>query len=203
MATPQRTIGILIFDDVEVLDFCGPFEVFATTRLRDNDTYTSAFNVLTIAEEYRLIRCRGGLLVHPHQTFDKHDKLDILVVPGGMGTRVQVQNKRLLAWLMAQNQQIELMTSVCTGAFLLAENGILDGRRATTHWGSIERMRTTYPQINVLDDVRVVDEGRIITSAGVSAGIDMSLYVVARILGPDTARNTARSMEYDWAAQSL
>ncbi len=144
-----RTVGILIFDDVEVLDFCGPFEVFSTAR-------------------------------------------------GGQGTQRERHNQRLLDWIVEQNRRTELTTSVCTGAFLLAERGLLDQHRATTHWGSVEWMRGNYPNIAMLDDQRVVDEGRIITSAGVSAGIDMSLHVVSRLYGIDTARWTARRMEYDW-----
>jgi transcriptional regulator GlxA family with amidase domain len=199
-ATPaQRTVGILIFDDVEVLDFCGPFEVLATAR-PDGSTNTDAplFKVVTIAEENRLITCVGGLLVQPHHTIDDHPPLDILVVPGGQGTRTQRLNARLLDWISAQRQAIELTTSVCTGAFLLAERGILDGKRATTHWASVDWMRENYPGVTMLADERVVDEGSVITSAGVSAGIDMALHVVARLHGAGAAEWTARRMEYDY-----
>ncbi len=199
-ATPaQRTVGILIFDDVEVLDFCGPFEVLATAR-PDGSTNTDAplFKVVTIAEENRLITCVGGLLVQPHHTIDDHPPLDILVVPGGQGTRSQRLNARLLDWIAAQRQAIELTTSVCTGAFLLAERGILDGKRATTHWASVDWMRENYPGVTMLTDERVVDEGSVITSAGVSAGIDMALHVVARLHGAGAAEWTARRMEYDY-----
>jgi transcriptional regulator GlxA family with amidase domain len=199
-ATPaQRTVGILIFDDVEVLDFCGPFEVLATAR-PDGSTNTDAplFKVVTIAEENRLITCVGGLLVQPHHTIDDHPPLDILVVPGGQGTRRQRLNARLLDWIAAQRQAIELTTSVCTGAFLLAERGILDGKRATTHWASVDWMRENYPGVTMLADERVVDEGSVITSAGVSAGIDMALHVVARLHGAGAAEWTARRMEYDY-----
>jgi transcriptional regulator GlxA family with amidase domain len=199
-ATPaQRTVGILIFDDVEVLDFCGPFEVLATAR-PDGSTNTDAplFKVVTIAEENRLITCVGGLLVQPHHTIDDHPPLDILVVPGGQGTRSQRLNARLLDWIAAQRQAIELTTSVCTGAFLLAERGILDGKRATTHWASVDWMRENYPGVTMLADERVVDEGSVFTSAGVSAGIDMALHVVARLHGAGAAEWTARRMEYDY-----
>jgi transcriptional regulator GlxA family with amidase domain len=199
-ATPaQRTVGILIFDDVEVLDFCGPFEVLATAR-PDGSTNADAplFTVVTIAEENRLIKCVGGLLVQPHHTIDDHPPLDILVVPGGQGTRTQRLNARLLDWIAAQRQTIELTTSVCTGAFLLAERGILDGKRATTHWASVDWMHENYPSVTMLADERVVDEGSVITSAGVSAGIDMALHVVARLHGASAAEWTARRMEYDY-----
>jgi transcriptional regulator GlxA family with amidase domain len=201
MQKPLPTVGILLFDDVEVLDFSGPFEVFSVARLvepeRQEDEH-QLFRVLTIAEHNRIISCRGGLLVQPHATIEQHPLLDILVVPGGQGTRRERQNQRLLNWIGQQNRQTQLTTSVCTGAFLLAESGLLNQHRATTHWGSVEWMRTTYPAIEMLADVRVVDEGHIITSAGVSAGIDMSLHVVARLYGPEVARWTARRMEYDW-----
>ncbi|HEU0003562.1 MAG TPA: DJ-1/PfpI family protein [Ktedonobacteraceae bacterium] len=194
-----RTVGILIFDDVEVLDFCGPFEVFSMARpagIHSDDSVL--FKAITIAEEDRIITCRGGLLVKPHYTIKNAPPLDILLVPGGQGTRRERHNQRLLDWIGEQDQRTDLTTSVCTGAFLLAERGLLDQHRATTHWNSVEWMRDTYPSITMLDDQRVVDEGHIITSAGVSAGIDMSLHIIARLHGVDTAKWTARRMEYDW-----
>jgi transcriptional regulator GlxA family with amidase domain len=196
------TVGILIFDDVEVLDFCGPFEVFSVARPpQQSDDKYKLFNVITLAEEQRIITCRGGLLVQPHATIAQHPPLDILVIPGGQGTRRERLNPRLLDWISQQDQHTQLTASVCTGAFLLAENGLLDRHYATTHWASIAWMSETYPAVNVLADARVVDEGRIITSAGISAGIDMSLYVVERLFGAETAQWTARRMEYDWFAR--
>lgn len=196
-----RVVGILIFDDVEVLDFCGPFEVFSAARLPEGEAEARLFHVITIAEEQRTITCRGGLLVQPHATIDDHPEIDILVVPGGQGTRRERLNQRLLDWIARQNQATELTTSVCTGAFLLAERGILDGLAATTHWASVDWMKENYPAVEMLSDTRFVDEGRIVTSAGISAGIDMALHVVARLHGDDTATWTARRMEYDWAAR--
>jgi transcriptional regulator GlxA family with amidase domain len=197
------TVGILIFDDVEVLDFCGPFEVFSVARpteIQKQGDEFKLFNVVTIAEEDRIITCRGGLLVKPHNTIENHPPLDILVIPGGQGTRRERHNQRLLDWIVQQDQRTKLTTSVCTGAFLLAERGLLDGHRATTHWNSVEWMRSTYPALDMVADERVVDEEHIITSAGVSAGIDMSLHVVSRLYGSDVAEWTARRMEYDWTA---
>lgn len=194
----RRTVGILIFDDVEVLDFCGPFEVFSISRpVGESADQYALFTAYTIAEEARIVRCRGGLLVQPHYTIDDHPPLDILVVPGGQGTRRERLNRRVLDWIAAQGRTIDLLTSVCTGAFLLAESGLLDGRRATTHWASVAWMREQYGGVTMLSDARVVDEGRVITSAGVSAGIDMALHVVARLHGEETAAWTARRMEYD------
>ena len=196
----QRTVGILVFDGVEVLDFCGPFEVFATTTMPGADPLDEAarpFRVLTIAEKADTVRAYGGLLVQPHHSIDDHPPLDILVVPGGYGTRREVNNDRLLDWIAEQNARTELTTSVCTGAFLLAARGILDGLRATTHWASIERLRATHPTVEVREEVRFVDNGRVLTSAGVSAGIDMALHVVGRLLGEEIAGATARRMEYE------
>lgn len=199
---PPRTVGILIFDDVEVLDFCGPFEVFSVARpAGTNDDESRLFNIVTIAEEHRIITCRGGLLVQPHYTIADHPSLDILVIPGGQGTRRERHNRPLLDWIARQDERTELITSVCTGAFLLAERGLLDRHRATTHWASVEWMRATYPALEMLADARVVDEGHLITSAGISAGIDMSLHVVARLHGIEAALWTARRMEYDWRTE--
>jgi transcriptional regulator GlxA family with amidase domain len=193
------SVGILIFDDVEVLDFCGPFEVFSVARPNgEHSDKSRLFNVVTIAEEDRIIRWRGGLLVKPHMTIENHPQLDILVIPGGQGTRRERHNQRLLDWIVQQDQHTNFMTSVCTGAFLLAESGLLDYHRATTHWGSIQWMKETYPSVEMVADERVVDEGHIITSAGVSAGIDMSLHVVSRLFGASVSAWTARQMEYNW-----
>jgi transcriptional regulator GlxA family with amidase domain len=135
--------------------------------------------------------------VQPHYTIENHPTLDILVIPGGFGTRREARNARLLDWIALQDKTTELTTSVCTGAFLLAARGLLDNLPATTHWGSLERLQASYPSISVRSGIRYVDNGHIITSAGVSAGIDMSLHVVARLLGEATALETAKQMEYE------
>lgn len=200
METNQRTVGILIFDDVEVLDFCGPFEVFASAVREGDDDRDGRrlYRVVTIAEARDTITCRGGLLVQPHHTFEDHPSLDVLVVPGGYGTRREIHNPRLINWIGRQAAAIPLTTSVCTGALLLAKNGLLDGKRATTHWGAIAWMREQFPAVETVDDERVVDIGSIVTSAGVSAGIDMALHVLEREHGLGVAQETARGMEYDW-----
>jgi transcriptional regulator GlxA family with amidase domain len=199
-----QTVGILIFDDVEVLDFCGPFEVLSTARpAGERGDEAPLFQVVTIAEAERTVRCRGGLLVQPHHTLAAHPPLDLLVVPGGQGTRRERSNDRLLDWIVAQDTRTAITASVCTGAFLLAERGLLDGRRATTHWASIDWMRQQYPAVQMVDDERVVDTGHIVTSAGVSAGIDMALHLVARLHGQETAAWTARRMEYEWPRTSI
>jgi transcriptional regulator GlxA family with amidase domain len=193
-----RTVGILIFDNVEVLDFSGPFEVFSTARPPGQSEHTSPlFQVFTIAEIERIIHCRGNLLVQPHYSIENHPPLDILVVPGGWGTRALLTSDRVLDWIARQDALVELTTSVCTGALLLAERGILNGKQATTHWGSVNWMREHYPKLEMQSDTRYVDTGKVITSAGVSAGIDMALHVVARLHSEETAAWTAREMEYD------
>jgi transcriptional regulator GlxA family with amidase domain len=196
VADQPLSVGILIFDDVEVLDFCGPFEVFSSARAADAAEATALFRVFTVAERADVVRCRGNLLVQPHFTIADHPPIDLLVVPGGWGTRREARNAALLDWIAAQDQGSTLTLSVCTGAFLLAARGLLDGNPATTHWASLDRLAEGYPAIEVRRDVRFVDAGHVVTSAGVSAGIDMALHVVERLRGPAVAAATARNMEY-------
>ena len=196
--TPQ-TVGILIFDGVEVLDFAGPFEVFSVTRsLGEFTDETKLYMPLIIAEEQRIIRATGNLLIEPHHTIHDHPKLDLILIPGGHGTRQLQTHEPVLDWIRQQSETVSLTTSVCTGSFLLASAGLLQGKSATTHWGSIDRLRELFPEIVVRDNVRYVDEETIVTSAGVSAGIDMALSVVAKRHGEPVARQSARHMEYDW-----
>ena len=193
------TVGILLFDDVEVLDFAGPFEVFSVARpVGQNRDGTQLFAVITIAEKERHIKATGGLQVQPQYTIKNHPPIDILLIPGGFGTRKERENKQLLSWVKAQDKKTKIMTSVCTGAFLLAENKLLNGKQATTHWNSIDWMKQTYPGIDIVSSKRIVDEGHIVTSAGISAGIDMSLHLVARIYSKAVAEWTAKRMEYEW-----
>ncbi len=193
------TVGILIFDDVEVLDFCGPFEVFSVAgRLHSNNEAETRTRVYNIAQENRLIRARGGLLVQPHFTFENHPPLDLLVVPGGWGTRREVDNPVLLDWLARVAPTTRLNSSVCTGSFLLGKIGLWEGRKVTTHWASLDRMAQSFPTATVVRETRWVDEGNAVSSAGISAGIDMSLHLVERIFGRESALATARQMEYNW-----
>jgi transcriptional regulator GlxA family with amidase domain len=200
-----RTVGILIFPDVEILDFCGPFEVFASATLASEDAgqpEMRLFEVFTLAERLEVIHCRGGLLVQPSYSLADHPPLDLLVIPGGYGTRREQQNPVVLGWIARQREQGALTTSVCTGAFLLAAAGLLDGLRATTHWSTLDELRGQFPNANIRDDERVVDEGEIVTAAGVSAGIDMALHIVRRLHGDEIAHRTARDMEYRWDADA-
>src|SRR5262245_33864270 len=196
----RRRVGILIFPEVEVLDFCGPFEVFSVARLDPalRREEPSPFEVATVAESRDPVVTTGGLRVVPDYDFRSCPILDILVVPGGWGTRAQVTNERLIGWLRRRAVEVDLLTSVCTGSFLLAQAGLLDGRRATTHWQSLDRLAETYPTVTVVRDERVVEDEAVVTSAGISAGIDMSLRVIARFYGEEVARTTARHMEYPY-----
>jgi transcriptional regulator GlxA family with amidase domain len=192
----QRNVAILIFDDVEVLDFCGPFEVFAVTGRTQE---VQPFNVYTVAETLAPVTTRGGMSVNPRYSIADCPPPDILVVPGGYGTRRAMHNPALIDWARAVAQRSELVTSVCTGSAVLGAAGLLDGLRATTHHSAFDLLRGAAPSAQVIEDARFIDNGRVITSAGISAGIDMALHVVARLLGEDTARETAHYMEYDWA----
>ena len=197
----KRNIGIVVFDDVEVLDFCGPFEVFSITRLAngDSDAWVPAFKVLLVAEKADPVTTVGGMQVVPMVTFADCPPLDVLLIPGGWGTRREAENAPMLDWVRARTKAVELTTSVCTGALVLGAAGLLDGRRATTHWQFLDRLREAFPAAHVIDDEHVVEDGNLITSAGISAGIDMALRVVARYCGVEVARATARHMEYPYS----
>lgn len=191
----HRSVGIFLFDEVEVLDFAGPFEVFSVTALSDG---SKPFSVKTISEKGNMIQARNGLKVQPDYRLDQMPQMDILVIPGGYGAReTEIHNEHVIRWIAGQMSKVELMTSVCTGALLLAKAGLLDGRKATTHWASIERMKKDFPEVSVQQDVKFVDEGNIITSGGISAGINMSFHIVKRLLGEEIAMETARRMEYE------
>jgi transcriptional regulator GlxA family with amidase domain len=146
--------------------------------------------------QHQRVRVSGGLKVVPDHTIDDCPPLDVLVVPGGWGTRREVDNERLLGWIAERGRRVEVLASVCTGAMLLGRAGLLDGRRATTHWRSLARMRESFPGVTVVEDEHVVGDGNVLTSAGISAGIDLALRVVARHHGEEVARATARHMEY-------
>ncbi|MCC5894517.1 MAG: DJ-1/PfpI family protein [Alkalibacterium sp.] len=190
------TVGILLFDDVEVLDFAGPYEVLSVT---EDENTEKLFNAVTISEKGNLIRARNGLKVEPDYHFENHPPLDILVVPGGYGAReVESKNPVVVEWVKRQNESVHKMTSVCTGSFILGEAGLLAGKSATTHWTALDRMESAFPNVTVLRDVKFVDQGHLITSAGISAGIEMALHLVAVLYSKETAQNTAKHMEYDW-----
>jgi transcriptional regulator GlxA family with amidase domain len=190
-----RNLALLIFDDVDVLDFCGPFEVFSVAN---RFTDTPAFHVFTAAEDPVPVFARGGLGVNPHHRLADCSRPDLFLVPGGQGTRKEMHNPTLIDWIKLRSQQAELVLSVGTGSLLLAKAGLLDGREATTHHGAIDLLRQTAPKTAVHAGRRFVDNGRVVCSAGTAAGLDMSLHVVGRLVGRDVAEKTARQMEYPW-----
>lgn len=194
----RKRVGILIFPEVEVLDFTGPFEVFSVTCLNEEKRREepSPFELLLVAEEEGPVVASGGLRVLPDCTVEDCPPLDILVVPGGWGTRKEINNNHLINWIAARGKEVETLTSVCTGSMLLGRAGLLDGRHATTHWRVLDWMRESFPNVTVEEKLHVVEEDHVLTSAGISAGIDMALRVVARYFGEPIARTTARYMEY-------
>lgn len=193
---PPRNVGILIFEEVEVLDFAGPFEVFnVTAELND----PAPFNVYTIAATAAPVKTRGVLSINPNYSVHTAPKTDILIVPGGYGTRALLEREQLLAWLADQQPRLTYLCSVCTGALLLAKAGLLAGLTVTTHHGSLDHLRAlTGGQALVVDDQRYTDNGQILTSGGISAGIDMALYLVHKLLGEAVLAKTLAEMEYDW-----
>lgn len=190
----RRNVAILIFDEVEILDFAGPYEVFATTRQYDADP---PFYVYTVAEKAAPVSARNGLSVNPNFTIYDCPNPDIVLVPGGRGTRTIIHNDVLLDWIKKVNTTTELTLSVCTGALVLVKAGLLDGLAATTYYTAFDELRAVAPNTEMRPGQRWVDNGRIVTSAGVSAGIDMSLYIVGRLLGAAQADRTAEGMEYE------
>ena len=192
--TQPRNVAILIFDDVEVLDFAGPFEVFGVARLEDG---SAPFNVFTVAETPAPVTARNGLSINPAYSLETCPRIDLLLVPGGRGARPLLHNERVIRWIQQQAASAELVLSVCTGALLLGKAGLLDGLAATTYHTAFDTLREVAPNTEQRPGERWVDNGRIVTSAGVSAGIDMSLHIVGRLLGPAQADKTARHMEYE------
>lgn len=203
-AIEKYNVAILLFEAVEVLDFAGPFEVFSRTRLipgveSRRSEETAPFRVFTVAKKHEPVATTGDLKVVPTYSFRTAPPIDLLVLPGGYGTRALLSDQTTLDWIRVTAATAKKVTSVCTGALLLAQAGLLDGRRATTHWGALNLLQQISDSreagISVQHGIRFVDDG-IITSAGVSAGIDMALHVVQQICGASIAAETAHYMEY-------
>jgi transcriptional regulator GlxA family with amidase domain len=194
-----KRVGVLLFEDVELLDFAGPVEVLWATRTRAADgRWVPFFDVLLLAERAGPIRTAQGVEVSVPMAVADCPALDVILVPGGWGTRSQMKNQQLLDWLRERSGAAELTTSVCTGSLVLGAAGLLDGRRATTHWESLELLAKSAPRVNVVRDEHVVMDGALLTSAGVSAGIDLALLIVRRYLGEAAARSVARNIEYPY-----
>ncbi|HSG24500.1 MAG TPA: DJ-1/PfpI family protein [Anaerolineales bacterium] len=195
-----RTVGLYLFDDVEVLDFAGPYEVFSTAsrvQSRLDPQSPMLFEVVTIADDKRIVCARGGLKVLPDVEITAHPHLDVLVIPGGIVT-AELKRDGIIDWIARTASTTQITASVCTGAFLLGKAGLLKGKPATTHWEDLDDFHSMFPEIRVQAEARWVDVGQIMTSAGISAGIDMSLHLVSRLESQELAVKTARQMEYDW-----
>lgn len=186
-------IAIAVFEGAEELDFVGPWEVFKMAR----EAEPREFELLLIAEKDQPVRCRGGMRVLADVTTEKAPHLDVLLVPGGQGTRREVENKPLLDWIAKVAASAQWTTSVCTGALLLTAAGPAKGKRVTTHWAFVETLRQRGEAAAVLDNFRYVRDGNVVTAAGVSAGIDMALWLVGQWKGPEFARQVQKNMEYD------
>jgi transcriptional regulator GlxA family with amidase domain len=191
-------IGILIFDDAEELDFVGPWEVFTMI----NEVFTlqgknRPHDVKLIAERPGPVRCAKGMRVLPDLTTAQCEALDVLLVPGGIGTRREAKNEPLLTWIASVSATCQWITSVCTGALLLTAAGPAKGRRMTTHWAFVEQLRGRGEAAEVLENVRYLRDGNVVTAAGVSAGIDMALWLTGQMHDSATARLVQRAMEYD------
>ena len=193
-------VGILIFDDVEILDVAGPFEVFAVTRLNDEQRLqqSSPFKVYLISETNKQITAIGGLRLTPDVTITECPNLDLLIIPGGWGTRKESKNRILVNWIGNQFTNDRLIASVCTGSSLLGKAGLLDGRDATTHWRAFDFLQESAPKARILKNVRFTLIEPIFTSAGVSAGIDLALRIVSHFFGTNIGQATARYMEYPY-----
>jgi transcriptional regulator GlxA family with amidase domain len=193
-------VGIYVYPEVEVLDFAGPYEVFSTASrvfARGAPDAPPPFAVALVAESKEVVRARAGFAVVPHLAIGEEPQLDILVVPGGV-QGPELEKPRVVDWIARQAAKARLTASVCTGAFLLAKAGLLDGLEVTTHWEDCADLARDFPRVAVREGLRWTEHERIMTSAGISAGIDMSLRVVARFAGAELAGRTARQMDYDW-----
>jgi transcriptional regulator GlxA family with amidase domain len=196
----KKNVGILLFDDVEVLDFAGPYEVFTSTRLSNKSIASiknlpCPFNVFTFSERKK-ITASGDLIIQCKYTLKDCPQLNILLIPGGIGTRKLLDNKKILAWLK-KNKNTDIVASICTGALLLAKAGLLIKKNATTHWGALNLLKEISPTTKVLKEQKYVFD-TYYTSAGVSSGIDMSLYIIEKLFGKRIAKNTAKYIEYKY-----
>ncbi len=189
-----RNTAILIFNDVEVLDFTGPYEVFSSA----NTEYGGKiFNVYTIAEKDSEIKSANGLRIIPDYTLTSSPPPNILIIPGGNGRKIEMNNSILLDWIKEKFSSLEFLLSVCTGAFILGKTGLLDGAKAATHHYSYEEFEKTFPNIKLVKNVKFIDSGKIITAAGVSSGINMSLHMISKLFGEELSKKTAEHIEFD------
>lgn len=186
----MKSVAVLLFDGAEELDFAGPLEVFGVASRLKPDT----IRVFTLAASDREVQCINCLKVRPQYTFQSYPNFDTLVVPGGQGSRREMKNADTLEFVRKAASSCELVASVCTGALILASAGLLDGKRATTHWAALDELER-FPRV-IVDHQRFIHEGKVVTSGGISAGIDMALHLVGLLLGDDIAVEVAHRMEY-------
>lgn len=203
----KRTVGILLFDFVDVLDFAGPAEVLSLTAntkaeqlltlYKKHLLLTRPFEVFTITDTGRPIKTHSGIKVEPDYSIDDCPELDIVIIPGGPLRAVQsvVKNKKIIDWVK-EHRDIEYICSVCTGALILGETGLLNGKKATTHHLALKVLQAKYPDIRVVSDSKVVHDSNLITSGGVSSGINLALYLVKQILGKAIAERIAKTIEF-------
>jgi transcriptional regulator GlxA family with amidase domain len=198
-------VAIYVFDQVEALDFAGPYEVFTTaTRMaaRAQPEAQPAFEVFTIGRNRDAVRARAGLKIEPDHTIADHPRIDALIVPGGVVTQ-ELGKRDVIDWIARTAPSTRITASVCTGAFVLAQARLLDGLTVTTHWEDLDDLRRDFPALDVVEGPRWCDAGRLVTSAGISAGIDMSLHLVRRLHSTALAERTARQMDFDWTDRGL
>lgn len=189
----NMNIGIYIYNNAEVLDFSGPYEVFSVA----NRFLDKKHNLFFISQNDEIITARGNYRVLSDFTFSNHPLLDILIVVGGIHNE-ELKKQEVISWIKEQNKNAKLIASVCTGAFLLAKAEVLTNEKVTTHWEDISDLKKQFPNLDVKDNIRWADEGRVITSAGISAGIDMSLHLLSKIYDISLAQKVAKQMQFDW-----
>ena len=192
-----RNLAILIFDGVQIIDYTGPFETFGHVYSEGGPP----FNIYTVSEKSNTITTSMGMSVNPKYSFENAPEPDVMVVPGG-GVDGQLENPNVIRWIQEKSKKAEIVMSVCNGAYILAKAGLLDGLEATTTAGLIPGLKQAAPKTKVVDDRRFVDNGKIITTAGLSSGIDGSLHVIERLFGRGTAQMAALGMEYNWDPDS-
>lgn len=195
----MRNVAILVFNEVEVLDFSGPYEVFNVTA---ELTEPTPFSVYTCAESAAPVKTRGNLVIHPNYSITSMPQADILLIPGGQGSRALLKKPHILTWLRDQSTQVEYLLSVCTGSLVLAAAGLLNGKAAATHHSAFEHLQQLAPSCTVVRDQRYVVSDRVISSGGIAAGIDMALYTVRSLLGDSAVATTLGEMEYAWSPQT-
>ena len=195
----QQVVAVYLFDQVEDLDFAGPLEVFGAFGRPDSD---SLFTVVTVSQSPGPVKTRNGLTIQPDYHFGDCPETDLLVIPGGMGSRAEINKPEVMEWLRGVAAKTKYLLSVCTGSLLLAKAGLLDGKEATTHYMAMDLLAELAPKAVLKPGARFLDNGSVVVAAGVSAGIDAALYLAGKIHGPEAAQKTADYIEYEYYRQA-